>query len=165
VPLRQWREVQEVLRSIARMRTLIGTSTAQKARSFSYSTAAQTPQSRAGWPGSSLRGTSSANQKSPNVFRSKPVAQPIGQPQLDERLSRHAQPGFPVQGIHHPNRKINVHSPRIGPNTPRPAQVKLIYDFFTCIELAIKCLGFHRLLYSRPSTKKRKPRWSSGGLT
>ena len=75
----------------------------------------------------------------------KYVTQFVREPQLDERLSRHAQSArFPVQGIPHPSREINIHSSWIGTDPPRFTQIKLLHDFLTGIEFLIKCLRFHK---------------------
>src|SRR5205807_10101701 len=69
------------------------------------------------------------------------MSQSVRQPQLDERLSGYTQSArFPVQGIHHPSREIDVHSLRVGTNTLRPAEIELICDVVTSVKLAIKGL-------------------------
>jgi len=73
-------------------------------------------------------------------------SQSVCQPQLDKRLSRHSQPArFPVQGLHHPSREIDVHSLRNGANPARLAQIELPYDFLACIEFPVKYFRFHSL--------------------
>jgi hypothetical protein len=75
------------------------------------------------------------------------LGQPVGKPQLDKRLPRYAHPvGFPIKGIHHPSREIDVDSFRISTNPPSFAQVEFTHDLPARIEPAIKSLGFHKAL-------------------
>jgi hypothetical protein len=62
----------------------------------------------------------------------------VGEPELDERLSRYAQAaGFPVQRVHHPSGEIDVYSLGISANSPRLAEIELLYDVLTRVKLAV----------------------------
>ena len=78
------------------------------------------------------------------------LAKFVGEPKLDEGLPGHAEASrFPIQRIDHPDREIDVHSPRFGANAPHLAEIKLADNSLPCIEFAVKCLRFHRARFHR----------------
>jgi hypothetical protein len=75
----------------------------------------------------------------------KGLSQSVCEPELDKRLSRYAQPaGFPVQRVHHPSGEIDVDSLGSSANSPRLAEIELVYDVLTRVKLAVQCLRFHK---------------------
>ena len=60
---------------------------------------------------------------------------------------------LPVEGRHHPNRKIHIEPLRIGRDPPCLAQAKFLRDLLAGIILAVKCLGLHKLLLPQQVTR------------
>src|SRR5690606_20636181 len=82
------------------------------------------------------------------LLRSAALFQPIGQPQLDERLTCHPEaPRLPVNGSHHPRWKINIDAFGLQTGASRFAEIELIRDALASVELPLKCrrlrLPFH----------------------
>jgi hypothetical protein len=71
------------------------------------------------------------------------LCQAVGKPQLDQRLARYPQAArLPIDGLHHPYRKVHVDALRFSARTPGFAEIELIPDLLTGVELAIKARRF-----------------------
>jgi hypothetical protein len=81
------------------------------------------------------------------------LAQFVSKPKLNQRLTRdsHAT-SLPIQGLHHPAWKIDIHPLWIRSDAFRLGQIQLLNDLLGIIELPIKCLGFHKYQFPRHAT-------------
>ena len=67
------------------------------------------------------------------------LTQFVGEPELDQRLPRHAKsPRLTVEGIHHPGGEIHVDPLRFGTNAPRLFEIEVFRDLLASIKFSIK---------------------------
>ncbi|HTR95282.1 MAG TPA: sigma-70 family RNA polymerase sigma factor [Trebonia sp.] len=79
------------------------------------------------------------------------VFQALGDPDLDDRLAVDSKaPRFPVQGLDHPCREVDVHPPLLQARPPRGRHVQLGRDILAIIEGPVGLLRLHRSLSPHP---------------
>src|SRR6056297_4116172 len=70
----------------------------------------------------------------------------LGQPHLDNRLAGHPESTrFLIQGMNHPNRKIDIDPALLLFGTACTGQIKVVNDAFALIKIFVEIFSFHKV--------------------